>query len=122
MATNTTYTVLTSAPHTLNTNSPLYTTNSPYTFNTTGVNSISAGITGDTKIHINGKDADLVINGKSFNETMAKIEDRLGILFPNPGLEKEFDELRQAGEHYRQLEKKFLEQKKVFDILKNTDK
>jgi hypothetical protein len=108
-----------------NTNIPLYTTAgpiSPYIFNITGTNSISTGITGDTKIHINGKDADLVINGKSFNETMAKIEDRLGILFPNPVLEKEFDELRQAGEHYRQLEKKFLEQKKVFDILKNTDK
>ena len=107
------------------TNIPLYTTNttlntnSPYTF---GTNTISTGITVDTKIHINGKDADIVINGKSFTETMAKIEDRLGIFRPNPELEKEFDELRQAGEHYRQLEKKFLEQKKVFDILKNTDK
>ena len=103
-------------------NIPLYTTTnttSPYTF---GTNSISTGITGDTKIHINGKDADIVINGKSFTETMAMIENRLGILFPNPELEKEFDELQQAGEHYRQLEKKFLEQKKVFDILKNTDK
>lgn len=109
------------------TNIPLYTTNttnttSPYIFNNTGINSISTDITGSTKIHINGKDADLVINGKSFTETMAKIENRLGILFPNPELEKEFDELQQAGEHYRQLEKKFLEQKKVFDILKNTDK
>ena len=106
-------------------NIPLYTTTnttSPYIFNNTGINSISTDITGSTKIHINGKDADLVINGKSFTETMAKIENRLGILFPNPELEKEFDELQQAGEHYRQLEKKFLEQKKVFDILKNTDK
>ncbi len=101
-------------------NIPLYTnttnTNSPYTFGITG------GISSDTKIHINGKDADIVINVKSFTETMAKIEDRLGILRPNPELEKEFDELQQAGEHYRQLEKKFLEQKKIFDILKNTDK
>ena len=100
-------------------------TNSPYTFNTTnitGTNSISTGITGGANIHINGKDADLIINGKSYNETMAKIEIRLGILFPNPELEKEFDQLRQAGEHYRELEKKFLEQKQVFDILKNTDK
>jgi hypothetical protein len=72
-------------------------------------------------IKIDGKDADLVINGKSFNETMAKIEDRLGILVPNPELEKEFDELRQAAEHYKKLEKKFLEQKKIFDILKTTD-
>ena len=104
------------------TNIPLYTTNttSPYIFINT--DSISTDITGSTKIHINGKDADIVINGKSFTETMAKIEDRLGILRPNPELEKEFDELRQAGEHYRQLEKKFLEQKKIFDILKNTDK
>ena len=102
-------------------NIPLYTTNtnSPYTF---GTNTISTGITGDAKIHINGEDADIVINGKSFNETMAKIEDRLGIFRTNPELEKEFDELQQAGEHYRQLEKKFLEQKKIFDILKNTDK
>ena len=79
-------------------------------------------ITGSTKIKIDGKDADIVINGKSFTETMTKIENRLGILFPNPELEKEFDQLRQAGEHYRELEKKFIEQKKIFDILETTDR
>ena len=35
---------------------------------------------------------------------------------------KEFDQLRQAGEHYRELEKKFIEQKKIFDILETTDR
>ena len=110
------------ANNTLPTNTNIPFTNSPYIFNISGTNSISTGITVDTKIHITGKDADIVINGKSFTETMAKIENRLGILRLNPELEKEFDELQQAGEHYRQLEKKFLEQKKIFDILKNTDK
>ena len=42
-------------------------------------------------------------------------------MVPNPALEKEFVELRECADHYRDLEKKFLEQKRVFEILKKQD-
>ena len=50
------------------------------------------------------------------------IESRLGILTPNPQLESEFDELKALGDAYREAEKKFKEQKQIFEILKNQDK
>ena len=70
------------------------------------------------KISLQGKDADLDINGVSLKETLASIQEMLGIMKMDPALEKEFEELRAAGEHYRKLREKFTEQKAVWDTLK----
>lgn len=67
---------------------------------------------------VNISNNDITINGESLKEFMHQVQDYLGIMRPNPELEKEFEELRKCAEKYRKLEKKFLEQKKVWDTLK----
>ena len=76
------------------------------------------------KISLQGKDADLDINGVSLKETLASIQEMLGVMKMDPALEQEFEELKAAGEHYRQLRERFKEQKAVWDTLKqeNFDK
>ena len=76
------------------------------------------------KLVLTGEDADIVINGQSLNKTLKAIQDELGIpgrLVRNEQLEQEFAELKACGERYRELEAKYQEQKRVFDILKYQD-
>jgi hypothetical protein len=70
------------------------------------------------KISLQGKDADVDINGVSLKETLESIQEMLGVMKMDPALEREFDELKAAGEHYRQLHERFKEQKAVWDTLK----
>ena len=72
------------------------------------------------KITLEGKDADVIIDGVSLKNTLQGINDRLAILQVNPELEAEFDELHALGEQYRALEKKILEKKKVWAALNKT--
>lgn len=65
-----------------------------------------------------GDKADIEINGVSLCETLKNLEQRLNILRPNPSLETEWNELKQLGEQYRELENKILEKQKMWDILK----
>ncbi len=69
-------------------------------------------------------DKDIEIDGLSLRETMLAIKKELMIperLNRNKQLEQEFAELEQAAERYRELEEKFLEQKAMWNTLKNTD-
>ena len=66
-------------------------------------------------------DSDIELDGLSMRQTLLDLQSRLGIMTPNPELEKEFTELRECAERYRELEKKFLEQKAVWATLKNQD-
>ncbi|HET8688555.1 MAG TPA: hypothetical protein VFM18_18230 [Methanosarcina sp.] len=82
--------------------------------------------TGYSYTPVNISNSDITIEGQSLKgfmktvtDGMRSIEDRLGILKPNPELEQEFEELRKCGERYRALEKKLLDQKKMWDTLKN---
>ena len=72
------------------------------------------------KLVIEGKDADVIIDGVSLKKTLQGINDRFAILQVNPELEAEFDELHALGEQYRALEKKILEKKKVWAALNKT--
>jgi hypothetical protein len=74
------------------------------------------------KVHIQGKDADLVIGDKSLKTWMEKVEERLNILTPNPELEAEWDDLRRLGERYRKLEKKCREKANMWEKLKSMPK
>ena len=69
------------------------------------------------KITLEGKDADVIMDGVSLKDTLKGINDRLAILQVNPALEAEFDELHALAEQYRALEKKLIEKKKVWDAL-----
>ncbi len=64
---------------------------------------------------------DITIGGLSLKETMLAIQDELLIpnrLNRNAKLEAEFAELKEAAEQYYELERKFLEQKKMWETLK----
>jgi len=66
-------------------------------------------------------DTDIELDGWSLRETLRTITERLAVLEPNPALEREFEELRACADHYRDLEKKFLDQKAMWETLKKTD-
>ena len=112
-----------------------YTTGTGYTIGANGTSSldwsnlsISTGWTTTTNpstisqaglMELRGENADLKINGRSLMETIDRLEERLNILVPNPELEKEWDELRELGERYRELEKKCKEKGEMWKKLKS---
>lgn len=63
-------------------------------------------------------DGDIKIKGKSLNQTLEKIEEKLAILHPNEELESKWDELRELRNRYIELEKEIIEKEKMWDILK----
>lgn len=75
-------------------------------------------ITHSNNITITGEGADIVMQGKSLRSWMESVEQRLNILTVNPALEQEWDELRELGERYRELEKKCKEKSKMWQQLK----
>jgi hypothetical protein len=92
----------------------------PYTFSA-GTNTtpwFTQSPTTSTKINLEGKDADIVINGSSLVDVINSIQDRLNCLQINPELEKEWDELKALGDQYRKLEKQIIEKQATWDRLK----
>lgn len=61
---------------------------------------------------------DIRIRGRSLDETLTKIEERLNILVPNKELEEGWQELHQLRMQYVELERQLLEKQRTFDILK----
>lgn len=78
-----------------------------------GTNKTSLKVAGDAEILGN-----LTVDGTNIGELLRGIQSRLGLLVPNPEIEAEFDQLRELGERYRELEALLKEQKRVWDILK----
>jgi hypothetical protein len=95
----------------------------PYTYTTMAGNWATGAsqpfYTTQPKVQIT--DSDIELDGLSLRQTLLNLQARLAIMIPNPELETEFDELRRCGDRYRKLEKKFLEQKRVWETLKKTD-
>jgi len=71
------------------------------------------------KIDLAGEDADIRVNGRSLMNAIDALEQRLNILVPNPELEAEWNELRELGERYRELEKKCKEKGEMWKKLKS---
>jgi hypothetical protein len=103
----------------------------PYTYTTTGTSGqfLTSGSNGTswntgTTVHIDAdgltmkKGADIKIGGKSLTEAIEKIEERLGILHPNPELEERWSTLKELRKQYMELEKDILEKEKIMKILK----
>lgn len=61
---------------------------------------------------------DIKIKGVSLSETLERLEERLAILRPNEALEDRWDQLKELGKQYRELEKEILEKEQVWKILK----
>lgn len=76
-------------------------------------------------IDLKGDDADVIINGESLNETLKGIKDALripGKIKRDTKLEKDWEELKAAADHYNKLLKEYTEKQKVWDTLKTEDK
>jgi len=63
-------------------------------------------------------DGDIKLKGKSLNDTLSKIEERLAILHPNTKLEEKWEKLKELRKQYQELEADILEKEKIIEILK----
>lgn len=64
--------------------------------------------------------ADIKIGKQSLSEVLSKLEERLDILHHNSELENKWQELKDLGNRYRELEKELVEKEKMWKILKET--
>lgn len=71
--------------------------NSTVTIGTTPTNALK--VSGDADIQGN-----LTVHGTNVTEILAKIQERLAILVPDPKLLARYEALREAYDHYRTLE------------------
>ena len=63
-------------------------------------------------------DGDVVIKGKSINDSLERIEERLAIFRPNQELEEKWENLRGLRKAYMELEAEIIEKEKMWGILK----
>ena len=70
------------------------------------------------QLHLEGDGADITLNGESLMATLRALEQRLNILRPNTELEAEWDQLKELGDQYRQLEAELKEKQKMWNMLK----
>jgi hypothetical protein len=82
-----------------------------YTSSGTGSTWASTNATTATgKLKVEGKDADIFINGQSLSDWMQAVEKRLSILQPRPELLEKYSALQEAYDHYKTLESLLYEQ------------
>jgi len=98
---------------------------SPYTYTTTGTGNWTTSSNPATVYIDDGgltmkAGADIKIGGKSLTEAIEKIEQRLGILKPNPELESRWEQLKELRNQYVELERDLLEKEKIMKILKES--
>jgi hypothetical protein len=84
--------------------------------------SIGTGTNQSGALNLQGDNADIVVNGRSLMDAIDTLEQRLNILVPNPELEAEWDELRELGDRYRELERLCKEKGDMWSKLKEIKK
>ena len=96
---------------------------SPNTWTTTDTFTINPGLMTNSSglISVKGEHADIDINGKSMKAWMEKVEDRLNLLCVNPELESEWEELKQLGKQYQDLENHIKEKMNTWKKIKAQD-
>ena len=72
-------------------------------------------------MELRGEKADIVVNGQSLMTMMQQIQERLNILTVNAELETEWDELRELGRQYRELEQHIKDKMDTWQKLKAQD-
>ena len=103
---------------------------SPYTYTTNVTSGAGAynwnNTTAPNTVHINtdgltmAEGTDITVGGKSLTKAIEQIEERLGILHPNPALEERWDKLKELRNLYVELERDLLEKEKIMKILKES--
>ena len=99
--------------------------NTIWTTNTTGSsnwNMHDSNVAPTGKMHLTGDNADIVINGQSLNATLAALQERLNWMQPATEIEAEWDELRELGDRYRELEQQCREKSQMWKKLKTVTK
>lgn len=91
-----------------------------YTFDTNWSPNLTVGtsINQSGTIDLRGEDADIVVNGVSLMDKLDAIAERLNLLDVNKELEAEWDQLRELGERYRQLEQDLKTKSEMWKTLK----
>jgi hypothetical protein len=102
--------------YTTDTTIPIWTTNT--TVGSSNWSMRDSNVTPSGQLNLIGDNADIVINGQSLNTTLTAIQERMGMLVPNPEMEAEWDQLRELGERYRELEKLCKEKSTAWNKLK----
>jgi len=103
----------------VNYNPSVWTTSDSFTIGsavTPGLGQMSAG-----KLSLNGDNADIEINGESLVSMLKRIEERINLLTVNHELEAEWDELRELGNQYRELEQHIKKKMETWQKLKAQD-
>lgn len=99
-------------------NAYTYTTGTNYAWNTT---STTTSIENTLQVKGNSEfDGDITVQGRSLTEFMDSVEQRLNILRPNSALESEWDQLRELGKQYRELERQLAEKAQMWALLQRT--
>jgi hypothetical protein len=70
------------------------------------------------QINLSGENADILVNGISLMDKINAIGERLNLLDVNKELEQEWDQLRELGEQYRQLEEELKAKSAMWKTLK----
>lgn len=99
-------------------NAYTYTTGTNYAWNTTSTTTSienTLQVKGDSEFA-----GDITVQGRSLTEFMDSVEQRLNILRPNPALEAEWDQLRELGKQYRELERQLTEKAQMWALLQCT--
>lgn len=101
---------------------------SPYIYTTNGTSGAGTynwnTVSPNSRVHIDAEGltmkegADIKIGDKSLTKAIEQIEERLGILHPNPALEERWDNLKDLRRQYMEMEKDILEKEKLMKILK----
>ena len=95
--------------------------NSNLTYTRTGTSNPWLTVNDHNTLSVSGDadfNGDVRVQGRSLAEFMQQVEQRLNMLQPNPELEAEWDELRELGDRYRELEKQLEEKSKMWQTLK----
>lgn len=98
-------------------------TGGTYTYTGTGTNYAWDTTSIENTLQVKGDsefDGDITVRGRSLTEFMDSVEQRLNILRPNPELESEWDQLRELGEQYRELEQQLTEKAQMWAALQRT--
>lgn len=84
-------------------------------------NTYTSALNQSGRLELQGKNADIVVNGQSLMTMMQQIQERLNILTVNTELESDWDELRELGRQYRELEQHIKDEMATWQRLKAQD-
>jgi hypothetical protein len=117
-----TYTITTGSPGQVLTSTgagSLNWSNSNGTTTSWGITGADSSLQGAT-LKVKGDadfDGEVTIKGRNIEDMFAKIEERLAILHPNEKLEEKWDELKELGRRYKELEADIIEKERMWAIL-----